>query len=468
MTSLTKIIATVGPACEKSEMLKKLIEAGVSIFRLNLKHNDISWHRKIIQNIDTLRKKHGYEVGVMLDLQGPELRLLTKNMVEIEVFRGEEIYLGDVYLADRKSIILSKKDITNKIKLGEKIYIDSGLYEFKVVFSKKGLVVLKSIQDCVIKNGKSVAIPGFENDLPALTRGDFSNLSEFCRLPIDFVCLSFCRSKEDVKKLRQVLKLKNMKVSVVSKIESRTGLNNLDEIIDTSDGVMVARGDLGVEVPIKEIAFWQKEIIRSCRLKNKPVIVATQMMESMVEMAKPTRAEVSDVANAVFDGADCLMLSGETAVGKYPIGVVTYMQSICQFTEYKRSIDRLKRKQLKVGDLMVNSVRNLVVNSKNVSIDKILVFSKSGNTARFISSYRLGIPMVSVTDSKKTIKDMLLSYAIIPYYKKFGSSKFDASGEIIDELMKIGLLKKGERVIVVHGQSWLVSSTTNEVGVFEV
>jgi len=468
MKCLTKVIATVGPACEDRKIIKKMILAGVSVFRFNLKHNDLKWHKEVINTIRKESKKMAREVGIMLDLQGPELRLLTKEGKMLEIKKGDEVFLGDVFVSDKKSLVLSKKDVTKSIKIGQKIYIDSGLYEFKVGFSKKGLVVLKAMQDGTIFNGKSVATPGFENNLPALTKDDFSNLAYFSKLKIDYVCLSFCRSANDVKKLKEVLKLDKMKSSIISKIECRSALNNLDEIIKESDGVMIARGDLGVEVPIREISFWQKEIVGRCRILNKPVMVATQMMESMIERNRPTRAEVSDVANAVFDGADCLMLSGETAMGKYPVLVVKQMRSICQFSETKRPIDDLIKNRDNVGDLVVDSVRNLVANSGEITMNKILVFSKSGKTARKISSFRLGIPLIGVTDARHVYKDMFLSYATVPYYKKFGRGRFDVRGEIISELISKKFLLLGDRVIVVHGQNWLVSSSTNEVGVFEV
>ncbi len=468
MKCLTKIVATVGPVSEDKGTLARLIKAGVSVFRLNLKHNDISWHKDVVSKIRNVARKLDANVAVMIDLQGPELRLSTDEGKDLEINKGEEICLADVFLKNRKCISLTKSEAIRQIKTGQKLYIDNGLYEFKVIFSKKGLVVLKSYQDCVVKNGKSVAIPGFENNLPALTREDFSYLSNFSKTQVDYVCLSFCRSAEDVKKLRQVLKIKKMKAGIVCKIESGMGLDNLNEIINEGDVVMIARGDLGVEVPMKEVGFWQKEIIKKCRYYNKPVIVATQMMESMIERSRPTRAEVSDVTNAVFDGADALMLSGETAVGKYPVRVVDNMVSICKFIESKRKIDKIRKDKNQVDKLVVDSVRNLVVNSSDVRVDKILVFSKSGKTARLVSSYRLGLPIVGVTDSQLVSNRLLISYGLVPYFKEFGKGRFDPNDKVIDELVKAGLLSKGEMVIVVHGQSWLVSSSTNEVGLFRV
>jgi pyruvate kinase len=468
MSCLTKIVATVGPACEDDKTLGSLIEKGVDVFRFNLKHGDLRWHKRTIKKLRGLAEKKKTTVSVMLDLQGPELRLETAEKKDIDVKRGEEIYIGETFLKDKKSLLLSKNDITKSIKVNQKMHIDNGLYEFVVVFSKKGLLVLKSSQDCTLINGKSVAIPGFDNDLPALTRSDFGYLSSFRKLPVDFVCLSFCRSKDDMEKLKQVLKMKKIRASVVAKIENKSALDNLTDIIKISDAVMVARGDLGVEVPLREVVYWQKEIVKQCRIHNKPVIVATQMMESMIDRPSPTRAEVSDVSNAIFDGTDSIMLSGETAIGKHPIGVVDYMIDIASFSESKRPIGKLKKTYTDIGSLVVGTIRYLVLSVSGQKIDKVLVFSKSGNTARKVSSYRLKIPIIVVTDIKKTFQDMSLSYSVVPYFKKFESDKFDMKGEVINELIKNTLLKKGDRVIVVHGQNWLVSSTTNEVGVFEV
>ena len=468
MKCLTKIVATVGPVSEDKGTIARLIKAGVSVFRLNLKHNAIDWHKNVISKIRGVSRKLGIGVAVMIDLQGPELRLATENDRDLNVSRGEEVCLADVLLKNRKCVSLTKAEAVKKIRMGQKLFIDNGLYEFRVIFKKGGLVILKSYQDCVIKSGKSVAIPGFENKLPALTRDDFSYLSSFSQTDIDYVCLSFCRSADDIKKLRQVLKIKKIRAGIVSKIESNMGLDNLTEIIGESDVIMIARGDLGVEVPMREVGFWQKEIIKKCRYNNKPVIVATQMMESMIERSKPTRAEVSDVTNAVFDGADALMLSGETAVGKYPVKVVDNMVSICKFIETKRKIDRIKKDKNQVDKLVVDSVRNLVVNSRDVKVNKILVFSKSGRTARLISTYRLGLPIIGVTDSRYVANSLLVSYGLIPHFREFNKGKFDINNKIIDDLVKKGLLNKGEMVVVIHGQNWLVSSSTNEVGLFRV
>ena len=468
MNCLTKIVATVGPACEDEETLSSLIDKGVDVFRFNLKHGDLKWHKETIRRLSSLANKKRSPASIMLDLQGPELRLETKDKKNIDVNKNEEIYVGETFLKDKKSFVFSKSDITKDIKEGQKIYIDNGLYEFTVVFSEKGLLALRSSQDCMLLNGKSIAIPGFDNNLPALTKADFGYLSSFARLPIDFVCLSFCRNKDDVEKLKQVLSLKKIKASVVAKIENKLALDNLVDIITVSDAIMVARGDLGVEVPLREVVYWQKEIVKQCRMLNKPVIVATQMMESMIDRPSPTRAEVSDVSNAIFDGTDSIMLSGETAIGKHPIGVVNYMIDIASFSEEKRPIDKVKKTYTDVGSLVVGIVRNLVLNASRLKIDKMLVFSKSGNTAREISSYRLKIPIIAVTDVKKTYQDMSLSYSIVPYFKKFKSNKFNMKSDVINGLIKNKLLKKGDRVIVVHGQNWLVSSSTNEIGVFEV
>ena len=468
MNCLTKIVATVGPACEDEKTLASMIDKGVDVFRFNLKHGERQWHKRTIKKLSLLAKKKKVKISTMLDLQGPELRLETLDRKDVEVKKGEELFVGETFLKDKKSLLLSKTDITKDIRLGQKIYIDNGLYEFGVVFSKKGLLVLKSAQDCILINGKSVAVPGYDNDLPALTRSDFAYLSFFRRLQVDFVCLSFCRSKEDIEKLKQVLKMKKINASVVAKIENKIALDNLTEIIVASDGIMVARGDLGVEVPLREVVYWQKEIVKMCRTNNKPVIVATQMMESMIDRSSPTRAEVSDVSNAIFDGTDSIMLSGETAIGKHPLGVIDYMTDIASFSENKRPIGKLRKTYTDIGSLVVGTIKYLVRNASDKKIDKILVFSKSGNTARKVSSYRLKIPIIVVTDIKKTFQDMSLSYSVIPYFKKFESEKFNMKSDVIDELIKNNLLKKKERVIVVHGQNWLVSSSTNEIGVFEV
>ena len=227
MKCLTKIVATVGPACVEEKTLKKMISTGVSVFRLNLKHNDIQWHKNVIKLIGKITNKNRRKVGIMIDLLGPELRVKTNN-IDIQVVKDEEICLADTFIPNRKSLTLSKNGITKDIKVNQKIYIDNGLYEFRVVFSKMGLIMLKSKQDCLIKNGKSVAIPGIDNKLPSLTHKDFDVLSSFSRLPIDFVCLSFCRTADDVNKLKQVLLTKKINANIVAKVENSMALKNIE------------------------------------------------------------------------------------------------------------------------------------------------------------------------------------------------------------------------------------------------
>lgn len=329
----TKIAATIGPASDSPDMIRELIAAGTDMFRFNMKHATRDWHDERIARVREIAQNANKKIGILIDLQGPEIRVETISKLDV-TFKAGEMVTFRLVPGESREIIIPTKEVFSAIKPGVRILIDDGDAEV-VVNEQMGpdWFTGKISTDYVIKHRKSLNIRDVEIDLPSLIEDDLRKLDMEHISLVDFVALSFTRTKNDVENLREQLKKRNLSCWITAKIENQTALDNLDEIIDAAESVMVARGDLGVETPIEKLAYHQKLIIKKCREKNKPVITATQMLQSMVENPRPTRAEACDVANAVYDGTDATMLSEETAGGKYPVESVKTMEKIISFTE---------------------------------------------------------------------------------------------------------------------------------------
>lgn len=329
----TRIVATVGPACDSADTLRALIGAGTDIFRFNMKHATRDWHDERIARVREIALNAKKKIGILIDLQGPEIRLETVERRDVS-FKAGEMVTFRLVPKDNRDIGIPTKELFSTVKPGTLILIDDGAVEL-TVNSEVGSdwFSAKISTDYTIRHRKSINLPGVDIDLPSLIDDDLTKLDMQNIAMVDFVALSFTRTKKDVEILRGELQKRNISAWITAKIENQMALDNLDEIIEAADSVMVARGDLGVETPIEKLAFNQKLIIKKCREKNKPVITATQMLHSMVENPRPTRAEACDVSNAVYDGTDATMLSEETAGGKYPVETVKMMESIVSFTE---------------------------------------------------------------------------------------------------------------------------------------
>jgi len=343
MNARTKIVATIGPASESEEVLKKLILEGVDVARLNFSHNSHEWHGKIIDRLRKLSNELKMPISIMADIQGPRIRTSVESEVEIKT--GEKIVVSDIEkikdakykIKDTKYFLLDVPNIVDDIEVGDEIMIQDGLMKVVVREKNEGFLLAEVINGGTIGNHKGVNLPDSNIKLGALTEKDLNDLKFVLSKGVDFVAMSFVKDAADLKYLREKIKEfssdKNASVQIIPKVERKEALKNIDEIIDESDVVMVARGDLGIEMPESEVVIYQKEIVNKCQEKNKPVIVATQMLESMMENPIPTRAEVSDISNAVIDHADFVMLSGESANGKYPAEAVKMMEEIIEKVE---------------------------------------------------------------------------------------------------------------------------------------
>ncbi len=463
---LTKIVSTLGPASDTEETIKKLIESGVNVFRFNTKHGTVEWHEERIQRVQKVANELRKSIGVLLDLQGPEIRLETKNKEKINVVTGQRLRIVPSFVADEDLICIPHQLVFDTLKVDDQVLIDDGSVELKVVEANTNYFVAEVVEDGEIGHRKGVNLPGVDIDLPSMIEDDLVKLDMAATNKIDFIALSFCRTRADIEMLREQMEKRNIKAKIVAKIESQKALDNLNEIIDAADVIMVARGDLGVEVPIERLAHIQKQMIRKCRVANKPVITATQMLESMTNNPTPTRAEATDVANAILDGTDAIMLSGETANGKYPVKAVSAMAKIAKYNEDIRAITKLNIEPDNEADLVVSTVLNLL-NQKITKIKFILVFTNSGRTARSISRLRPKVPILAVTQDQKIVEELTVSYAVEGYKSHLNEGVFALPNKTIDQLVESGRLSVGESILVVHGQHYYDEGSTNSVAIYK-
>lgn len=467
---LTKIVATLGPASEDEQIIADLIRAGVNVFRFNTKHGTPEWHELRIKKVQKIADRLKRPIGMLLDLQGPELRINTLNGEDVEVIEGKTVKIGITTEIEGVKISLPHSVVFDILQKGDSVLVDDGYIEGEVERVEQDALYIKMLNSGIIKHRKGVNLPGKAINLPSLIETDLKQLDMASINKIDFIALSFARTKEDIEVLRTEMQKRGMQAQIVAKIESQPALDHLDELIESSDAIMVARGDLGIEVPIEQLAYWQKEIITKCRKADKPVITATQMLESMINHPRPTRAEATDVANAVLDGTDALMLSAETAAGSYPVRSVEYMARIAKFNEQKSDPcnDLLEQKSKDTTEQVTNAAVAMIKNQSDTKIDLVLIFTETGYTARTFASYRLNIPILAVTDSRKTVETLTLSYGITPYYTQFPEGDFISPERMIERLREKDVLQPGQSVLVIHGHHWKKPGLTNSLTVVKV
>lgn len=463
----TKIISTIGPATDSEEKIKELIENGANVIRFNMKHNTVEWHLQRIDLVNKIADDLKVTVGILIDLQGPEIRIETINGEPLEIQKDELLYIThDFKLVDttkNKVIRVGHELVTSTLSIGDACSIDDGFVELEIIEKHEEYLVAKAIDSGTIKTRKGFNLQGKDVDLPSLISEDLDKLDIATQTKVDYIALSFVRSKKDVDILKYELDKRKIAAKIVAKVESQKGVDNIDEIIDSADVIMVARGDLGVEIPVERITFYQKEIINKCRLANKPVIVATQMLDSMIRNPRPTRAEVADVANAVFDGTDAVMLSGETASGAYPIRAINMMSRIVTFNETKTSFNKLAFDKFNQTQLIVISAMSMIKNATEMQIDKVIVFTETGYTAQVLSSFRPTTPIIALTNKKKVAESLALCYGVRPYEIDFPKGIFIVPEDIINDLKEQEIIKEGNTVLIIHGRKWRDPGKTNAI-----
>lgn len=462
----TKIVCTIGPASEDKKILTHLIASGMNVARLNFSHGDYEEHQARIDTIKEIREKLNEPIALLLDTKGPEIR--TKNFKDGGVFLKEgsmfTLTVGDE-LGDEHGCATTYDHLAEELKKGDVVLIDDGLIKLTVREIKGKDVILRVDNGGPVKNHKSINIPGVNIKLPALTEKDTNDLLFGIKNDIDFVAASFIRSKEDVFAIREVLNNNGGEdIHIISKIENRQGVENIDEIIEASDGIMVARGDLGVEIPAEEVPTVQKDIIKKCNYVGKPVITATQMLDSMINNPRATRAEVADVYNAIFDGTDAIMLSGETAAGKYPIEAVQTMGIIAEAAESRLASDFRTRSKY-INDKSMTSAVSLstVQIADSLNAKAILTPTSSGYTARRISKYRPNCDIVAYTDKEYVQRRLSLVWGVEAYKIDVFSDVELLYKEVINSAKEHMHVKDGDMVVITAGIPLGVKGTTNSI-----
>lgn len=460
----TKIVATIGPVSENEEMLLKMAKAGLNVARLNFSHGSHTEHLARINLVRKVSKKLDKPMAVLADLSGPKIRIGEFKDGKIFLKKGAKFTLTiEDIIGNENRVSINCKDLPDKIKNGDFIMLEDGSKKLKVEKVSGSEIICSVIIGGELKSKKGVNLPGISIDISALTLKDKKDLDFALKNKVDFVALSFVRKAEDVKILKKIIKKSGSSAKIIAKIETKEAISNLDEIIDEAYGIMVARGDLGIEVPIEEVPLIQKRIIKKCNEKGKPVITATQMLESMIKNPRPTRAEVSDIANAVLDGTDAIMLSEETTLGAYPVEAIEIMSSVCRHTEkffpYEQVLNSIN-----------DSINLSVVDSISASVCRtayrldaklIVAFTNSGSTARMISRWRPKQPVLALTQDEKVCNMMALNFGT--FSREIGNiNNHDGMIDIAKkEAIKTGLVKKGDKIVISAGVPFGISGATN-------
>lgn len=460
----TKIICTLGPACRDEDVLTRMCLAGMNVARLNFSHGTHDNHKEMIELVKKVRQKLDIPVAIMLDTKGPEYRIRTFKDGKINLNDGDEFtFTTDEIEGDEKRVSVNYKGLTGDIEVGDKILVNNGLVCFEVKKISGPDVICTVVTGGELSNQKSMSFPGKVLKQTFLSEQDKSDILFGIENDVDYIAASFVSSKQDIADIKEFLDSNGGEdIGIVAKIENRAGVDNIYEICEICEGVMIARGDLGVEIPFKELPAIQKKLVTVCRMLGKRIITATEMLESMIYNPRPTRAEISDVANAVYDGTSAVMLSGETAAGKYPVETVRIMSDICEETEnnihYNKRFNNTAFEIKSNIDAISHSACNMAI---KVSARAIAVCSLSGKTARLVSRFRPIADIVGLTTSRKAWRKLALSWGVIPVLcDEYPTSEvmFYVASKRTQEILK---LQNGDNIIIVGGTTSGKSGETN-------
>ncbi|NLZ55935.1 MAG: pyruvate kinase, partial [Clostridiaceae bacterium] len=461
----TKIICTIGPAVQGIDKLRGLVKAGMDVARLNCSHGSHEEHALKIIDIKQIRREGNLPLPILIDLKGPEIRCHSFVGGKVELAEGQSFAIhSEPLLGDASRMSVSYSDFHRDVNPGTPILIDDGLIELVVEEVRDRVVHTRVIVGGLLSDRKGVNLPNTPTQLPALSDSDYRDLQFAVEQEVEFVAASFVRSAADVREVRDALhELNGDSIRIIAKIENQQGIDNIDEIIAAADGIMVARGDLGVEIPPERVPVFQKKLIKQCYTSGKISITATQMLDSMIKHTRPTRAEVSDVANAIYDGTSALMLSGETAVGKYPIQAVEMMDRIARSTEqmidYWDQLEALGSGCF--GDVADAISHAAVTTARDLNARAIIVMTYSGVTARMISRFRPASPILAMTISPISRRQLALSWGVSPYCVPLVSSTDAVFSQAMKVALSSGLVDSGDTVVLVGGSTSGTSGTTN-------
>ena len=465
-----KIVATLGPSSNDLETIKKLIAAGMNVARLNMSHGTYEQHSELIKNIREASKAMGIEVAILQDLQGPKIRVGTLDK-ELDLQKGSRWHVGIPSLKDKfdKNFIPSDyAELVNDCVPNTKILFDDGKIKAKAIERVGDAYLIEVLEGGILKSKKGINLPDCKLSVPSFTQKDQEDLEFGIKQGIDFVALSFVRDKEDIIRIKDFLKQRNAQVLVIAKIEKPQAVLNIQEITDEVDVIMVARGDMGVEVGDHLVPVVQKKLISLCNLKGIPVITATQMLESMIGFSTPTRAEASDVANAIWDGTDAVMLSAESASGKYPIESVKMMSSIILEAE------KYPKKRISLSDLLIDDVGSTMMIAasliaENIKAQHIICMTTEGNSCIKLSRFRPKTPILGVTNSVHVVRRMCLYWGCVPFHlTNFDEDNLDLQKQVVELVKKEFNLNSGEKVVVTKGEGKFFQGGTSNSVIVEI
>lgn len=471
----TKIVATIGPASASDNIIADLINTGVNVFRINFSHGEPEEHCKIVKKIKVISKKLNKQTAILADLCGPKIRVGKFKNGFINLDAGKKIIITVKPVLGEENLIPSQyQNLANEVKPGQKILLNDGALELKVlkILSDKKSVETLIIRGGILKNHKGMNFPETKLNVSALTDKDKKDLAYCVKSGVDFIALSFVRKETDVIELKKILNLKYKKnIPVISKIEKPEALSSISKILEASDGIMVARGDLGVEIPQQKVPIIQNELIKLANKFSKPVIVATQMLESMIENSRPTRAEVTDVASACMNGADAVMLSGETAVGKYPVETVSMMDSILREIEanqWSKGKFNFNLDQSKKSEPMLDAVSSAASQiSRDLSVRCLVVLTRSGSTARFVSADKPAAPILAITKSEHLSRQMCLLWGVYPILTQKEFKFKDYVRFAANTAVTLKFAKQGQYILILSGLNGN-AELTNSIVVYKI
>lgn len=467
----TKIICTIGPASDSVECLKELMLAGMNVARFNFSHGTHEEQKRKYDRVVQAREELGLPVATLLDTKGPEIRLRDFENGRAQLQAGQKFVLTtEEVLGTSERASISYKNLKNDIAVGTTILIDDGLIEMKVVEIAGEEIVCHVVNGGAVSNHKGINVPGAVLSMPYISDVDRADILFGIEMGCEFIAASFARCKEDILELRQILKEKHSDAKIIAKIENMQGIQNLEEILNVSDGIMVARGDMGVEIPLEEVPIWQKKMIKLANAKGKHVITATQMLESMIKNPRPTRAEATDIANAIYDGTTAIMLSGESAAGKYPVEAVKTMARIAECAE--QDIDycsRMKRNNYGEREDITNAIAHATcATAMDLNAAAIITVTLSGFTAGAISRFKPKCPIIGCATSARVSRQLNLLWGVNPLSIREEEDTEELFEDAVEEAKKAGYVKKGDVVVITAGVPLKVAGATNMIRVVEV
>lgn len=467
----TKIVCTIGPASESVEKLKELMLAGMNVARFNFSHGDHAEQKRKYENVLQARQELGLPVATLLDTKGPEIRLRDFEGGRVELTAGQQFILTtEEMLGTAQKATITYKNLKNDVSVGTTILIDDGLIEMTIEAIRGEEIICRVINGGTVSNHKGVNVPGANLSMPYISESDMADILFGIEQGYEFIAASFARSKEDILELRKILTDHGSDMKIIAKIENMQGINNLEEILEASDGIMVARGDMGVEVPLEEVPVLQKKMIKLANAHGKHVITATQMLESMIKNPRPTRAEATDIANAIYDGTTAIMLSGESAAGKYPVEAVKTMAKIAECAE--KNIDyRSRMKRNESGnreDITTAIAYSTCATAMDLGAAAIITVTMSGFTAAAISRFKPKCPIVGCSINERVNRQLNLLWGVKPISIRQEETAEELFDDAVKETKKAGYVKKGDIVVITAGVPLGIAGKTNMIRVVEV